>query len=98
MYGITSLSDDASKAAALEQIVRNHWHIENKLHYVRDVTLREDACQVCKGAAPQVLATLRNAIIHLLADVDARSVPEAIEYLQIHPNVAQKLIGIPQRE
>jgi predicted transposase YbfD/YdcC len=42
-------------------LVRDHCRIENCLHYVRDVTLREDACRVCKGNAPQVLAALRDA-------------------------------------
>ena len=48
------------------------------------------------GTAPQVLAVLRNAIVHLLAAVDAQSLPEAIEQLQIHPARAQELIGISQ--
>ncbi len=47
---------------------------------------------------PQVLAVLRNTIVHLLAAVDARSLLEAIEHLQIHPARAQELIGIPQCE
>jgi hypothetical protein len=68
------------------------------LHYVRDVTLGEDACRVRRGTAPQVLAALRNAVVHLLAEVGAGSRPEAIERLQIHHNEARKLIGIPQAE
>ncbi|WP_157469984.1 hypothetical protein [Gemmata sp. SH-PL17] len=49
-------------------------------------------------AAPQALATLRNAMIYLLATVPARTRPEALEQLQLHPERAQKLIGISQRE
>lgn len=98
VYGITSLSEERADAATLLQLVRDHWSIENGLHYPRDVTLREDACRVRRGSAPQVLAALRNSIVHLLAGVDAESLPEAIERLQVHPDQAQKLIGIPQRE
>ena len=40
--------------------------IDNGLHHVRDATLKEDACRVRMGGAPQILAALRNAIVHLL--------------------------------
>jgi len=98
MYGITSLSMKQANAATLLAILRGHWQIENGLHYVRDVTLGEDACRVRKGTAPQVLAAVRNVVIHLLADVDAKSRPEALELLQLHPENARNLIGIPQSE
>ena len=98
VHGITSLSAERANAATLLVLLRDHWRIENGLHYVRDVTLGEDACRVRKGTAPQVLAALRNAVVHLLAGIDAKSRPEAIEVLQVHPDRARRLIGIPQRE
>lgn len=98
VYGITSLSMAQANAATLLSILRDHWWIENGLHYVRDVTLGEDACRVRKGASPQALAATRNAVVHLLAGVDAGSRPEAIELLQLHPEEARRLIGIPQCE
>jgi predicted transposase YbfD/YdcC len=97
-HGITSLSTEQANAAALLAFLRDHWQIENGLHYVRDVTLGEDACRVRSGTAPQVLAALRNAVIHLLWAVEAESHPEAIELLQLHPEEAKRLIGIPQSE
>ncbi len=97
-HGITRLSAEQANANALLAFLREHWHIENGLHYVRDVTFGEDACRVRSGTAPQVLAALRNAVIHLLVAVDAQSRPEAIELLQLHPEEAKKLIGIPQLE
>lgn len=96
VYGVTSLSPDRADAAALLRLVRDHWKIENELHYVRDVTLREDACRVRSGSGPHVLAALRNAVIHLLAEVGAESTPEAIEILQRDPDRARRLIGVPQ--
>ena len=98
VYGITSLSGERANAAKLLELVRSHWEIENSLHYVRDVTLGEDASRVRKGSAPQVLAALRNATIHLWSGVNASSVPEAIEQMQIRPEEAKRLIGIPQSE
>jgi Transposase DDE domain len=98
VYGITSLSAERAPAAALLVFLRDHWQIENGLHYVRDVTLGEDACRVRSGAAPQVLAALRNAVVHLLVAVKAESRPEALELLQVNPDTARKLIGIPQSE
>ena len=98
VYGITSLSMPHANAATLLGILRDHWQIENGLHYVRDVTLGEDACRVRSGTAPHVLAALRNTVVHLLTAVHAKSRPEAIEILQLHPAQARKLIGIPQSE
>lgn len=95
-YAITSRSPDEANAERLLVFVRDHWTIENQLHYVRDVTLGEDACRVRTGSAPQVLAALRNAVVHLLAGVPADSNPAAIETLQLNPDHAQRLIGIPQ--
>jgi predicted transposase YbfD/YdcC len=98
VYGITSLSTDQADAAKLLVFVRDHWKIENKLHYIRDVTLGEDACRVRSGSAPQVLAALRNAVVHLLAGMMTDHCPEAIELMQIDPDQARNLIGIPQSE
>jgi hypothetical protein len=65
-YAITSVPRDQANAVQLLAWWRGHWGIENRSHYVRDVTLDEDACQICKGNAPQNLAALRNAIIAML--------------------------------
>src|SRR6266480_4767836 len=73
IYGITSRKAEEANARRLLGLTRGHWGIENKLHYVRDVTLGEDNCRVRKGSAPQVLAAVRNAVIHLLTGVDAAS-------------------------
>ena len=42
---------------------RGHWGIENRVHYVRDATMGEDANRTRTGSGPQVLAALRNATI-----------------------------------
>jgi predicted transposase YbfD/YdcC len=64
VYLITSDSDAAP--ATLAAWIRGHWHIENKLHWVRDVTYQEDKSLVRTGNAPRVMATLRGLAISLL--------------------------------
>jgi hypothetical protein len=94
-YGVTSLTPAEAPAERLLGLLREHWRIENCLHYVRDVTLGEDACRVRRGNAPQVLAGLRNAVVHLLAGVEAESRPAALERLQARPAEALGLLGFP---
>jgi len=66
VYGITSLLPAKAAPAQLLALVRAHWTIENRLHWVRDVTFDEDRSQIRRGAGPQVMATLRNLAISLL--------------------------------
>jgi len=95
VYGVTSLRPEEADAARLLGLVREHWRIENCLHWVRDVTLGEDACRVRKGAAPQVLAALRNAVVHLLSGVEGESRAAALERLAARPDEALGLLGRP---
>lgn len=66
VYGVTSLSPAQASPARLLALIRAHWTIENRLHWVRDVTFDEDRSQIRRGAGPQVMATLRNLAISLL--------------------------------
>jgi hypothetical protein len=98
VYGITSLSPEQADATKVLRLLRDHGPIENGLHYVRDVTFGEDGCRVRTGQAPPVLAALRNAAVHLIAQLDAESVPAAIERLAARPDEALELIGLPPIE
>ena len=62
-YLTISLPAGQARPADLGTWARSEWHIENRLHYVRDVTLREDAHQARTGGGPAVFATFRNAAI-----------------------------------
>ena len=53
-YAISSLPATDADARRLLSLSRGHWGIENRLHWVRDVTFDEDRSQVRTGAAPQV--------------------------------------------
>ncbi|NWG18777.1 MAG: ISAs1 family transposase, partial [Chloroflexi bacterium] len=76
-YGITSLPPSVACARRLLTIARTEWGIENGLHYRRDVTLHEDAGQVRRGHAPQVLAALNNTVIGLVLQTGARNLAAA---------------------
>ena len=65
-YLITSCSAARATAEQVRQASRDHWGIENRLHWVRDVTWDEDRSQVRRGAAPEVLAACRNLAISVL--------------------------------
>jgi predicted transposase YbfD/YdcC len=63
---ITSATLGSTQAPDLHDHIREHWGMEDKSHYVRDTTWREDAHQAHTGSGPQVMATLRNLAAGLL--------------------------------
>src|SRR6201993_2005843 len=64
VYLITS--DRDADPAVLAAWVRSHWEIENRLHWVRDVTYQEDKSRARTGTAPRVMASLGSLAITLL--------------------------------
>jgi predicted transposase YbfD/YdcC len=62
-YLITSLPVADAHPADLQKWARAEWLIENQVHYIRDVTFREDQHQARTGTGPAVMATLRNTAI-----------------------------------
>jgi predicted transposase YbfD/YdcC len=83
VYAITSLTAEQADAARLLALSRNHWSIENRLHYVRDVTCREDQCRTRARAAPQVLAALRNTVLTIIRRSGRKPV-EGFEHFAEH--------------
>jgi predicted transposase YbfD/YdcC len=92
-YAITSLSHEQATPDQIEALWRGHWTIENSSHYVRDVTMGEDAGQIHTGHMPQVLAALRNAILSLLRATGWRNVADAIRYYGASVRRSLSLIG-----
>lgn len=45
--------------------IRSHWHIENSLHWTKDVTMREDASRIRTGNAPSIISTLKNGAMNI---------------------------------
>ena len=66
--------------------------IENRLHWRRDVTLREDDCQVRKGEAPRVLAVLNRFLLALLDFLGVSNVPSQMRTFDAHPLQAVRLL------
>jgi hypothetical protein len=92
IYGLTNLSVKQANAQRLLELVREHWHIENRLHYRRDVTLREDHCQVRKGIAPRVLAVLNSLLLALLDLFGVNNVPSQMRQFEAQPLLAVRLL------
>jgi predicted transposase YbfD/YdcC len=63
-YFISSLPATTT-AKVFNEGIRSHWSIENSLHYVKDVTFREDASKIRTGNAPQNLSVVRNIVINI---------------------------------
>lgn len=76
-YGLTSLPASVASPRRLLTLVREHWGIENGLHFRRDQTLREDWSLLRMGHAPQVLAALNNTAIGLVARQGKVNLPQA---------------------
>jgi predicted transposase YbfD/YdcC len=66
VYALTSLTREQADPNRLLGLVRQHWAIENQLHWRRDVTMGEDRSRVRSAAAPQALAALRNTTLRLV--------------------------------
>ena len=98
VYGMTSLAAHHTSPARLLSLIRGHWHIENKSHYVRDVTYGEDHSQVRQGNLPQVMAALRNACIGLMRVQGHTNIAQACRLYAARPQDALQLMGIPKTE
>ncbi len=66
VVGVTSCDSNRATPADLLAAVRQHWTIENQVHWTRDVTWKEDASHVRTGSAPRMLASFRNMVLSWL--------------------------------
>jgi len=94
VYGVTSLSPDQAGPGRLLELVRGHWCIENKSHWVRDVTCDEDRSQVRSGNIAQLMAALRNTAIGLLRGAGHTNIAKACRQMAAQPAKALALVGI----
>mgnify|MGYP001591773869 CR=1 FL=1 len=94
VVGLTSLSVAQASPARLLSLNRGEWEIENRLHYVRDMTYDEDRSQVRKGNRPQVMAGIRNLAISLVRLAGAESIAAATRYLGRQLDRPLRLLGL----
>jgi len=80
-YGITSPTRKEAPTKRVMQVRRKHWLIETGLHYRRDVTFREDATRMTKGAAGRILATIHNVALALIERAGFRTLPRLADGL-----------------
>jgi predicted transposase YbfD/YdcC len=92
VYLITSADHTAAPPATLAAWVQGHWAIENKLHWVRNVTLDEDRSQVHTGHAPRIMVTLRNTAISLLRLDGWTNIAQALRH---HAPDAERALTCP---
>lgn len=92
IYGISNLSPTMAPPLRLLILIRGHWLIENRLHWRRDVTLGEDACQTRTGAAPALLARLNSAILSLMDRLGVTNVPRQARFFDAHVQQATQAI------
>jgi predicted transposase YbfD/YdcC len=93
-YGLVSLRPEEAGAAAIERLWRGHWTIENRLHYVRDVSFGEDAGHAAHGTTAHALAALRNGLLLLFRQAHWPSVPDALAHYGASVARAAALIGL----
>jgi predicted transposase YbfD/YdcC len=86
VYAITSLTPAQASPTQLAAALRGHWAIEDRLHWVRDVTYGEDLSQVRTASGPRVMATLRNLAITILRLAGATSIAAALRHHSRRPS------------
>jgi len=92
-YAVTSCPPGRATPAQLLALWRGHWGIENRLHYIRDVTFDEDRATVRAGHAPQVMAAFRNAAIGLIHALGATQIAATCRLFSAQPLAALLALG-----
>ena len=86
VYLLTSLGPERATPQHLLRLNRAYWGIENRVHYVRDVALREDHCCIRKGSLPRLLVAFANLSISILRLLRTRNIQRRMGQLRLDPN------------
>jgi hypothetical protein len=86
VYAITSLTAAQAHPGELADILRGHWTVEDRLHWVRDVVFDEDRSQVRTGNGPQVMTSLRNLAITILRLTGTTNIAAALRHHARQPH------------
>lgn len=93
-FGITSAPPERASETKLLELNRGHWAIENKLHWVRDVTFDEDRSQVRRRGAPHAMASVRNLAIGVLRIAGATNIAAALRHCARSIGTTLRLLGL----
>ncbi|WP_225321036.1 ISAs1 family transposase [Streptomyces sp. HIT-DPA4] len=85
VYVITNLTSREASPERIARLVRSQWVIENRLHFVRDVTFDEDRSQVRTGHGPENMATLRNLAINKLREHGHTNIAAGLREMSYQP-------------
>ena len=92
VYGFSNLTPTEAHPQAIATFLRNHWAIENRLHWRRDVTLREDHSQMRSTGKPQALAALNNIVLSLMDWLGVPNLPDQMRTFAAFPRLALDLL------
>jgi len=92
--GLTSLTDQRAHPHTIARYLRGHWHIENRLHWIRDVTYNEDHSRVRTGTAAHTMASLRNLAISALRHAGHTNIAQALRHMARDTTRPLQLLGI----
>lgn len=92
--GVTNLPTQ-TRPPQIADHLRGHWQVENRLHWVRDVTYGEDASRVRTGNTPRAMATLRNLAISALRHAGHTNIAKALRHMTRDATRPLTLFGIP---
>jgi predicted transposase YbfD/YdcC len=93
-YAVTSLPATAAIPERLLNLKRGHWTIENRLHYVKDVSMGEDRSTVHVDNGPKIMATLRNTAVSLLRRAGFSPIAARLRYNCGHPQAALQVLSL----
>jgi hypothetical protein len=96
VLGVTSLSAREAAPEHLAGYARGQWTIENKIHWVRDVTFREDASQVRTPPRVRAMATLRNLVIGLIRQAGHTRIAGTLRKIRNDPPLLLAILDLPQ--
>ena len=96
--GIAAIPEEIRKkeriAQQIEDYIRGHWSIENRLHRQRDVVFHEDHATIRKGAAPQIMAATKNIVLSIFHRATVRNFKSAQRRFAAHPEELFAFLGL----
>jgi predicted transposase YbfD/YdcC len=94
VLGLTSRPATHANPQQIATALRDHWSIENGLHYVRDVTFNEDASRVRTSSGPRIMASLRNFAIAVIRRAGYTNIAEGLRWASYSFNHPLTLLGL----